>query len=61
MLASMADQNDDQMTLSELGVVGLFDDEVLANDHEVSRALSVTRCHTPASAHDTTLHPCVDL
>ena len=35
MLSPIADQNEDDMTLDELGVAGLFDDDALANDHEV--------------------------
>ena len=32
------DQYDESMTLSDLGVAGLFDDDALATSHDVSRA-----------------------
>ena len=38
MIAPTANHDDDNMTLGDLGVAGLFDDDALADAHGVSRA-----------------------
>ena len=51
MLAQLDAENDDAMTLQELGLAGIFDDEALANEHEVKRAPCTSPIHASANVY----------